>query len=215
MLKSTNIQTGIIAFITIKGGSGKTTLCACLGAELAMRGHQVTMIDADPQGSLTAWHGNGEHLQNIPLVSDSSEAVVSKALKLAQTSLVLIDTAGFANRATIDIANIATTLLIPCRASGIDARSALKTIEIAQAINKERKTKARLKVVMTATSRSAIVGHIRNEMTGAGAEVLGCEVGQRSIYPECELAGSAPCFMGKTAQKAKDEMSALAMELTR
>jgi chromosome partitioning protein len=215
MLKPTNIQTGIIAFVTIKGGSGKTTLCACLGAELAMRGHQVAMIDADPQGSLTAWHGNGEQLQNIPLISDSSEAVVNKALKLAQTSLVLIDTAGFANRATIDIANIATTLLIPCRASGIDARSALKTIEIAQAINNERKTKARLKVVMTATSRSAIVGHIRNEMTGAGAEVLGCEVGQRSIYPECELLGSAPCFMGKSAQKAKDEMSALATELTR
>jgi hypothetical protein len=25
--------TGIIAFVTIKGGSGKTTLCACLCAE--------------------------------------------------------------------------------------------------------------------------------------------------------------------------------------
>jgi chromosome partitioning protein len=211
----TKKKTGIIAFVTIKGGSGKTTLCACLGAELTKRGHQVLLIDADPQGSLTAWHGNGAQMQAIPLISDPSESVVQKALEASKTSLVLIDTAGFANRATIDIANIATTLLIPCRASGIDARSALKTIEIAQAINKERKAKARLKVVMTATNRSAIVGHIRNEMTGAGAEVLGCEVGQRSIYPECELSGSAPCFMGKSAQKANDEMSALATELTR
>ena len=48
-------QTGIIAFVTIKGGSGKTTLCACLGAELTKCGHQVLLIDADPQGSLTAW----------------------------------------------------------------------------------------------------------------------------------------------------------------
>ena len=136
-------------------------------------------------------------MQAIPLISDSSEGVAQKALEASKTSLVRIDTAGHANRATIDIAKIATTLLIPCRASGIDARSALKTLTTVQAINQERESKARLKVVMTATNRSAIVGHIRNEMTGAGAEVLGCEVGQRSIYPECELSGSAPCFMGK------------------
>ena len=50
-------SSGIIALMTVKGGSGKTTLTACLGAELAKRGHKVTLIDADPQGSLTAWHG--------------------------------------------------------------------------------------------------------------------------------------------------------------
>jgi chromosome partitioning protein len=208
-------QTRIIAFVTIKGGSGKTTLCACLGAELTKRGAKVLLVDADPQGSLTAWHGNGSAMQTIQLITDASEKVAKTALEASKTHLVLIDTAGFANRATIEIANIADTLLIPCRASGIDARSALKTIEIAQAINNERKGKARLRVVMTATNRSAIVGHIRNEMTGAGAEVLGCEIGQRSIYPECELGGTAPCFMGKSAQKANDEMSALATELMR
>jgi chromosome partitioning protein len=208
-------QTGIIAFVTIKGGSGKTTLCACLGAEMTKRGVNVLLVDADPQGSLTAWHSNGEQMQSIQLITEPSEKVAKKALEASKTHLVLIDTAGFANRATIDIANIADTLLIPCRASGIDARSALKTIEIAQAINAERESKARLKVVMTATNRSAIVSHIRNEMTGAGAEVLGCEVGQRSIYPECELSGTAPCFIGKSAQKANDEMSALATELLR
>jgi chromosome partitioning protein len=208
-------QTGIIAFVTIKGGSGKTTLCACLGAELGKRGMNIMLIDADPQGSLTAWHGNGTTMESIVLITDPSENAVKTALDASKTHLVLIDTSGFANRATIDVANIADTLVIPCRASGIDARSALKTIEIAQAINLERKQKARLRVVMTATNRSAIVGHIRNEMTVAGAEVMGCEIGQRSIYPECELSGSAPCYMGKSAQKANDEISALATELTR
>jgi cellulose biosynthesis protein BcsQ len=43
--------------MTVKGGSGKTTLTASLGAELAKRGHKVTLIDADPQGSLSAWDG--------------------------------------------------------------------------------------------------------------------------------------------------------------
>ena len=75
----TKKQTGIIAFITIKGGSGKTTLSACLGAELTKRGHQVLLIDADPQGSLTAWHGNGSQMQAIPLISDLSESLARRS----------------------------------------------------------------------------------------------------------------------------------------
>jgi chromosome partitioning protein len=36
-----------------KGGVGKTTLTANLGAEIASHGHQVLMIDLDPQSNLT------------------------------------------------------------------------------------------------------------------------------------------------------------------
>lgn len=43
----------IVSVINYKGGVGKTTLTANLGAELAYRGHRVLMIDCDPQASLT------------------------------------------------------------------------------------------------------------------------------------------------------------------
>lgn len=42
---------------------------------------------------------------------------------------------------------------------------------------------------------------------------MGREIGQRTVYAEAELAGSAPCRMGKQAIKAADEISALATEL--
>jgi chromosome partitioning protein len=206
---------GIIALLTIKGGAGKTTLAACLGAELHHQGKQITLLDADPQESLTAWHGNGGKLSEIALITDASESVADTATQAAQKNLVIVDTAGFANSTTIGIAAIANTLLIPCRASGIDARQALQTINLCQAINQQRNKPARIKVVMTAVNRSAIVSHIRNEMTASGAEVMGCEIGQRTSYPEAELSGSAPCWMGKSAQKAAEEIQALAFELMR
>jgi chromosome partitioning protein len=43
----------VVSVINYKGGVGKTTLTANLGAELAYRGRKVLLIDLDPQASLT------------------------------------------------------------------------------------------------------------------------------------------------------------------
>ncbi|MGH3796476.1 MAG: ParA family protein [Pseudonocardiaceae bacterium] len=42
-----------VSVINYKGGVGKTTVAANLGAELAYRGHKVLLIDLDAQASLT------------------------------------------------------------------------------------------------------------------------------------------------------------------
>lgn len=43
----------VITVMNYKGGVGKTTLTANLGAEIANRGHRVLLIDLDPQANLT------------------------------------------------------------------------------------------------------------------------------------------------------------------
>ena len=43
----------VVSVINYKGGVGKTTLTANLGAELASRGRRILLIDLDPQASLT------------------------------------------------------------------------------------------------------------------------------------------------------------------
>lgn len=44
----------VIAVANQKGGCSKTSVVTNLGIGLAMRGKKVCVIDADPQGSLTA-----------------------------------------------------------------------------------------------------------------------------------------------------------------
>ena len=44
-----------IAFLTQKGGAGKTTLAASLAAAAAHAGERVIALDLDPQASLLRW----------------------------------------------------------------------------------------------------------------------------------------------------------------
>jgi chromosome partitioning protein len=205
----------IIVLFAIKGGGGKTTLAACMAAQLMGQKKAVALVDADPQRSLTEWHGRGGPLAELPIVTDATEKAATRAAELSKKSTVIVDTPGFAAREQLALLAVADRVVIPCRPSALDARRALEALEMVEAVNRTRRKKAQAVVVMNGASRAAIVGHIRNELVAGGARVLGSEIAARAVYAEAELHGSAPCLMGRAASKAADEIAAVSSEVLR
>ncbi len=109
--------TDIAAFINHKGGVGKTTSVANVGAALAILGRRVLLVDLDPQGHLTTFLG-AELEPDRPTVHDVlrgralvRETIVEKPLRARLTvdghestlSMSLVPS-------TIDVAGVETTL---------------------------------------------------------------------------------------------------------
>ena len=118
-----------LAFMTQKGGTGKTTLAASMAIAAQEAGERVYMVDLDPQGSLTAWH-NRRKADEPPVdkVSPDKLAAALKGLAKAGYTLAIIDTAGIDSAATSAAMNLADLSLIPARPSALDIEAARPTI---------------------------------------------------------------------------------------
>src|SRR5215469_5741903 len=59
-----------IAFVSPKGGAGKTTSALVLSSQIAARGTDATIIDADPNRPLRTWGEGGGVPEKLTIISN-------------------------------------------------------------------------------------------------------------------------------------------------
>src|SRR5919201_1531430 len=82
-----------IAFLSQKGGSGKTTLAVHIAVAAQGAGERVVLIDTDPQSSASAW--SQARKEEHPAVQKSNVSGLVKLLEKARSedrTLAVIDT---------------------------------------------------------------------------------------------------------------------------
>lgn len=115
-----------------KGGAGKSTAAVILGTELAHEGVPVTMLDCDPNRSLTLWAQQSELPKNITVLSDISEAEIVRTIKQhdADGQVVVVDLEGVASRLVSRAISQADLVLTPMRATTLDATIGARALEL-------------------------------------------------------------------------------------
>lgn len=128
-----SVKTPVIAFVSPKGGVGKTTATLTLASELINQLQKtVTIIDADPNYPFKRWVDMGRKPDLLNVIFDKSEETILDNIERArQTSkVVLIDLEGTKNMRVTYAVSKADLVIIPVQGSILDANEAAEAIKL-------------------------------------------------------------------------------------
>jgi chromosome partitioning protein len=133
----------VIACGNLKGGVGKTTLAVNVACALAMRGHDVALLDLDPQGSAIAWAAAGRlPVQVEALPSPDGHGTgrwPARAGELAGAGrLVILDLPPLLVPALAAALIIAAVILVPLTPSALDGAATRQTQRMIRATRESR-----------------------------------------------------------------------------
>jgi chromosome partitioning protein len=198
----------IITIASSKGGPGKTTLAQLIVGTLAAEGFSVTALDADPTGGLSRWVTQFYEGPRFACHHEAEDARLAHLIhRVAQeVDVVVVDTAGFGNRAATVAMTAADVVLIPMVPGEGDVTEAARTVElvagVASAARRDIPARVMLNRVRSATALSK---HAATE--AASLPKLAASLSDLVAYGEMGFSGRMP------AGKAGAEVAALMAEL--
>src|ERR1700682_319403 len=175
-----------IAFVSPKGGAGKTTSAFLLSTALAQL-YPVTIIDSDPNHPIKTWATGGNTPPQLTIVSDVDEDTIIERIEdaAAKTPVVVVDLEGTASKIVVYAISQADLVIIPTQGSQLDANEASRAIRVVLQSQKMTKTEMPYAVLLTRTNpsiRTRTQAHIQNGLIGAKIPVFETELNERDAF---------------------------------
>jgi chromosome partitioning protein len=178
----------IVAFVSQKGGVGKSTLARALAREAAAGGLKVKVADLDiQQGTLVNWQRRRLAAGQEPTVSVESFRDARSALsEWHNFDLLVLDGPARANSATLEIAKFAHLVVQPTGASLDDLEPAVLTFHelVREGIPVEK-----LLFALCRVSTEAEVRDCRGYVEKAGYSMLEGYLPERPAYRAAQNTG--------------------------
>jgi chromosome partitioning protein len=117
-----------IAFVSQKGGSGKSTIASSLAVAAHEMEEKVCVIDMDPQGSLMNW-ARTRAADDIEVLASGAARLPALLASLERrgVTLALLDTPGAEGAASSAAMQVADLSIVPSRPSLFDLRASART----------------------------------------------------------------------------------------
>ncbi|MGI4826875.1 MAG: ParA family partition ATPase [Janthinobacterium lividum] len=189
-----------IAFLSQKGGSGKTTLAVHTTVAAQEAQEKVFLIDTDPQKSATIWSEAREAA--TPVVVTIAAGELEKVLTAGSEdgmSLAIVDTAPHTAPDAARIAKLVDLVVIPCRPTAFDLAAVSNAVEIVRAAKKKA-----VLVLSACPFRSPEISETRAVLEEYGLPVCPFDITDRRAFARAVATGRAVTEFeaeGKAAQE--------------
>jgi chromosome partitioning protein len=202
----------IISLVNQKGGVGKTTIAVNLASSLSEKGYGVTLVDADPQGSVLQWQSISDdhpfYVEHFP----AATALGSRKALAKKGDHVIIDAPPAMGEMTRAILAVSDLAIIPIGPSPLDIWSSKETVSLFPQVKKRnRSVTAKLlicrKIVGTRVGREA-----REALETYGMDLFETEISQRVAFVEAMISGRSVLAHAPHSEAAK-EIRALSDEI--
>lgn len=180
----------VIAFVSQKGGVGKSTLARALAREAAAGGLSVLVGDLDVQQLTTLhWAERRAEAGMAPAVRVERFDTVPAALAAeADVDLLVLDGPAKASAETLGIARAASLVVVPSSPSADDLRP---TVELLHDLAGKDVPKSRMAVALVKVSTDAEEAAARAYIEAAGFDVLPGAILERAAYRQAMNTGAA------------------------
>lgn len=198
----------ILTIASSKGGPGKTTMAELIVGTLASQGVNVIALDADPTGGLSRWAARLYEGPTFTCHHEADEARLAHLIhRVAQEAdVVVVDTAGFGNRAATVAMTAADAVLIPMVPGEGDVTEAARTVELVAGVASAARREIPSRVVLNRIRSSTALS--RHAAAEAGPlPKLEAGLSDLVAYGEMGFSGRMP------TGKAGAEAAALIAEL--
>ena len=196
----------VIAFSSLKGGVGKSTLSLNVAACLHRAGHRTLIVDADPQGTCAAWASRAAELEHDgpPVVAMTGASLRRDLAKVAEGfDVVVLDSPPRMNleaRAAMLAADLVVVPVTPGAADMWAAASTVAVLEDARGLRPE----LRAALLMNRADRTTVAKMASKALEELGLPVLDVSVAQRVAFGEATLAGQGVVDYAPSSDAARE-----------
>jgi chromosome partitioning protein len=199
----------VLTIASSKGGPGKTTVCQLLAGSLASELNLV-LLDADPSQALSRWAKSAYEGASFETVAELDETRLAHliAARAETADLVIVDTAGFGNRAASVAMTSADTVIVPTLSGEADVTEAEKTMRLIEGLARAARREIPARVLLNRVRKTTLARHAVSEVTAAGLAQFTTTLSDLVAYGEMTYSGRVP-----TTGIAGSEIAALIAEL--
>ena len=194
----------VIAVVSVKGGTGKSTVTLNLAGVLAARYRRVLVVDADPQGSIACW--TDIRRQDDPAVLVESAPLADNRIRrlTKRYDLVLFDSPPTFKKRMKAVIQASDRLIIPVSPGIADVWSTRKLLDLYRA-EKERRPKLDARLLISRIDRRTRAGReFRSILGELSIPIFVSEISQRAVYNEAWSMGMTVDRLQPRSEGARD-----------